>query len=158
MTEYNLSPSATTRPTPYQSGLPVDKVPIQKVPKHVLHEAEQTLRSMAGSFNWLAMATRPDIATITNLLAHHLHTTMPSHVKAAKYVLCYLIGIIDLGIKFSPLADPTADAFVKFPLDQHKTTSLIDANWGPQDHSLPDPLNPSHLDLFKSRYLSGFLI
>ena len=95
------------------------------------------------------MATRPDIATITNLLAHHLHAATPSHVKAAKHVLRYLIGTIDLGIKFSPLADPTANAFVKFPLDKHKTTSLIDANWGPQDQSLPEPLNPSNLDLFK---------
>ena len=116
------------------------------------------LRSIVGSFNWIAMATRPDIATITNILSHYLHTAAPGHVTAAKHVLRYLIGTIDLGIEFSPLPNPTADAFVKFPLDSHKTTSLTDANWGPQDQSLPHPTDNEQIDLFKSRSLSGFLI
>ena len=116
------------------------------------------LHSIAGSFNWIAMATRPDIATITNILSHHLHAAVPGHVTAAKYVLQYLIGTIDLGIEFSPLPNPTADAFLKLSLNSHKTTSLIDANWGPQDQSLPHPTDNEQIDLFKSRSLSDFSI
>lgn len=80
------------------------------------------LSFIVGSFNWIAMAARPDITTITNILAHHLHTAIPGHVATAKHVLRYLIGTFDLCNKISPLHDSTADIFVKFPLDRHKTT------------------------------------
>ena len=93
-----------------------------------LDDAEQVFRSIVGSFNWLAMATRPDIATITHLLSHHWHATLPGHIAAAKHVLRYLIGSIDLGIEFSPLSSSKADAFVNFPLDKHKVTALTNAN------------------------------
>ena len=159
MTEHNLSSSSVTKPTPYRSGYPVDKVkPRKDLPQKVLDETEDMLRSIVGSFNWIAMGTRPDIATITNILSHHLHNALPGHVAAAKHVLRYLIGTIDLGIEFSPIPDSTADAFVKFPLDTHKAVCLTDANWGPQDQSIPDPLIHEQLHLFKSRSLSGYLI
>ena len=88
MTEHNLTTSSVTKATPYRSGYPVDKVPRQNnLPQHVRDDAEQMLRSIVGSFNWIAMATRPDIATITNLLSHHLHKAVPGHVTAAKHVL-----------------------------------------------------------------------
>ena len=88
MTEHNLSMSSITKPTPYRSGYPVDKVHRKKdPPQHVLDKAEQILRSIVGLFNWIAMATRPDIATITNILSHHLHTAVPGHVTAAKHIL-----------------------------------------------------------------------
>ena len=104
MTEHNLTTSSITKATPYRSRYPVDKVPRQNnLPQQVRDDAEQMLRSIVGSFNWIAMATRPDIATITNLLSHHLHNAVPGHVTAAKHVLRYLIGTIDLGIEFSPL-------------------------------------------------------
>ena len=94
---------------------------------------------MVGSSNWIATGTRPDIATITNIISHHLHNALPGHVAAAKHLLRYLIGTIDLGIEFSPLPNQTTDAFVKFPLDKHKVVSLTDTNWVPQDQSHPDP-------------------
>lgn len=159
MKDHNLSSTSVTKPTPYRSGYPVDKVKAKKeLPKKVLAEAEDALRSMVGSFNWIAMGTRPDISTITNILSHYLHCALPGHVSAAKHVLRYLIGTIDLGIEFSPDPAATADAFVKFPLNKHKTVSLTDANWGPQDQSHPDPANKETLELFKSRSLSGYLI
>ena len=102
MSEHNLS-HTSTKPTPYRSGYPVDKIPIDPTlyPSQ-LKQAEDTLRSLVGSFNWLALATRPDIATITNMSARYLHYAAPGHVSAAKYVLQYLISTPDLGIEFSP--------------------------------------------------------
>ena len=96
------------------------------------------------------MSTRPDIATITNLLSHHLHTALPGHVVAAKHVLRYLIDTIDLGIEFLPLPSHMADVFVKFPLDPNNITSLPYANWSPQYQSIPNLINVESLDLFKS--------
>ena len=42
-------------------------------------------------------------------------------------------------MKLSVVLHYMADAFVKFPIDKHKIALLTDANWGPQDQSLPDP-------------------
>ena len=102
MSEHNLS-HISTKPTPYRSSYPVDKTPTDPTlyPSQ-LKQAEDTLRSLVGSFNWLALATCPDITTITNMSAGYLHYVVPCHVSAAKYVLQYLIGTPDLGIEFSP--------------------------------------------------------
>ena len=59
------------------------------------------MQKLVGSLNWLGQSTRPDIATITNILAQHIHHATPHHVNAAKHVLCYLNGTRDLGIQFS---------------------------------------------------------
>ena len=51
------------------------------------------------------------------------------------------------------------EAFIKFPIDQSKILPFTDANWGPQDASVPKPNSLEVLlDLFKSRSISGFLI
>ena len=87
MTEHNLSMSSIIKTTSYRTGYPVDKVKsIDKLPHHVLDEAEKTLSSMIVLINWIAMATRSDIGTLTNLLARNLHQVMPGHVAAAKHI------------------------------------------------------------------------
>ena len=51
------------------------------------------------------------------------------------------------------------EAFIKFLIDQSKILPFTDANWGPQDASVPKPNSPEILlDLFKSRSISGCLI
>jgi len=51
------------------------------------------------------------------------------------------------------------ESFVQFPLDPTKLTSLSDANWGPQDQSVPKETDePIELDLFKSRSIAGYVI
>ena len=81
----------------------------------------------------MTIATRPNIATITNMLAQYLHCTVPGHVATAKRVLKYLIGTADLGIQISPLSTHNTNAFVKFSLPISKTIAMADENWGPQD-------------------------
>ena len=44
------------------------------------------------------------------------------------------------------------------PLPPDTTISLCDANWGPQDQSLPNPNKTEYVDLFKSCSISGFII
>lgn len=118
-------------------------------------EEEYQVRSL----NWLAISTRPDIATAVNLLAKHMGNHSSGHLVAAKRVLRYLKGTPDLGIAFHSRRNQQMEAFLKFPLTPHHITSFADANWGPQDASVPKKKPPSvSLDLFKSRSLSGFLI
>ena len=125
------------RPTPYRSGLPIDAIPDIVLPLHRRQQIETQLRSLVGSFNWLATATRPDIATVTNMLAQYQHYPSPGHLEAAKYVLRYLKGTKGKGITLSTKSNPTLQSFVKFPIVPDKVTAITDANWGPQDQSLP---------------------
>ena len=54
-------------------------------------------KSLVGSLNWLSIATRPDIATITNILSAYLHKATPSHLAAVQRLIKYLKGSIDTG-------------------------------------------------------------
>jgi hypothetical protein len=122
-------------------------------------ELETKLRTIIGSLNWISTQTRPDIATITNILAQYQSNPSPGHIDAAKHVLRYLKGTKNLGISFSSKQDNTLSSFVKFPIDPNHIYPFSDANWGPQDASTPKPGDPpQELDLFKSRSISGFLI
>ena len=87
--------------TPYRSEYTFDKItsPYQP-PTSRLQSEQENFQSVVGSLNWLACGTRIDIATITNMLAHHLHSATQSHVVAERYVSKYLQGRKYLGITF----------------------------------------------------------
>ena len=91
--------SATPKPTSYISGYPVDKVKCDKsdLPQYVKLKLEDMCKSLVGSLNWLSIATRPDIATITNILSAYLHKATPSHLAAVQRLIKYLKGSIDTG-------------------------------------------------------------
>ena len=156
--EYNLNDTSNTKRSPYRSGFPVDKINERKpLPDIIRKDCKEELQRLVGVLNWLACGTRPDIATITNILAQHIHHATPSHIKAAKHVLRYLNGSRDHGIAFSTKTTTDISSYVKFPVDPTKFMSQCDANWGPQDQSKPTIADPP-LELFKSRSMSGFLI
>ena len=90
--------------------------------------------------NWLATQTRPDVATITDILSqYNTNKCSPGHIKSAKYAIRYLKATSNLAIKFSSKAQTNIELFVQFPLDPSKLHTLTDANWGPQDQSVPNP-------------------
>ena len=155
--EYD-SETINTKPTPYRSGLPVDAIPDITLPTVKRHELETKLRSIVGSLNWLASATRPDIATITNMLAQYQHYPSPGHLESAKYVLRYLKGTKSKGITLSSKINSTLQSFVKYPIINDKITAITDANWGPQDQSLPSKYAKQEIALHKTRSISGYAI
>ena len=55
--------------SPYRSGYPVDSIPKSKLDPEDQKEATQLMRVLIGCLNWLSISTRPDISTITNMLA-----------------------------------------------------------------------------------------
>jgi hypothetical protein len=69
--------------------------------------------SIVGALNYLALATRPDIAHAVNMLARDLVKPMPASLLAVKRVLRYLKGTMDLPIRFRAQKQVTAklDAF-----------------------------------------------
>jgi hypothetical protein len=143
--------------TPYRSGCPVDTIPCKTISPHEQAKLTHKMQVLLGSLTWLSISTRPDIATITNLLAQYTTKATQSHLNQVKRVIKYLKSTKSLGISFHSDNNCKLQSYVKFPIPDG-ITSLCDANWGPQDQSRPLPNETRTIDLFKSRSLSGFLI
>ena len=80
-------PQTLTAPTPYRSSLPVDSVPDLDLPNSERDKLNKLLQELVGSMNWLATQTRPEIATITNILSQYNTKCSPGHIKSAKYAI-----------------------------------------------------------------------
>jgi deoxyuridine 5'-triphosphate nucleotidohydrolase len=143
--------------TPYRSGCPVDSIKPKATSEENQSKLTHKMQVLLGCLTWLSISTRPDIATITNILAQYTTTATQSHINQAKRVIRYLKSTKSMGISFHSDHNKQLESYVKFPVPDG-ITALCDANWGPQDQSKPDPANPQEVELFKSRSLSGFII
>ena len=124
-------------PTPYKSGIHVDRLPQDGLSAEQKPLLVRQYTSLIGGLVWLQRQTRPDISTITRLLARYNHNPSYSHYQAAKYVLAYLKGTIDRGIRYTQGGrDHELQGYTSFPVPDGAYT---DANWGPQDASHPKP-------------------
>jgi len=83
--------------------------------EQVKHEPYQ---AMVGALLYAATITRPDIAFATSLLARHASKWNSSHVHAAKNLLRYVKGTLDLSLTF----DETSG--------QRTILGYADADWG----------------------------
>ena len=103
-----------------------------------------------GMINWLTMGTRPDLATIFSLIASHTNNPSPGHLDAIKHLGRYIKSTADLGLLFSSRRNVPLESYVHFPVNTQDDLPLggtaptiisyCDANWGPQDASLPSTL------------------
>ena len=145
--------------TPYRSGCPVDALPKTKLLPQQRHKLETELRSYVGSLLWLSQATRPDLSTVTNILAKYQNQPTQQVIDAAKYVIRYIKGTKNKGIVFDSESPHQLISHTHFPVHTNKLIATADANWGPQDQSIPAPkATLQELDLFKTRSISGHLI
>ena len=152
-------PHVTEPRTPYRVGYPVDSIPITPLSDaNEQAKLKHRMQQLIGCLTWLSMSTRPDIATITNILAKYTSNPSKGHLESVKRVVRYLKGTREHGICFTTKPNDVLESFVKFPLNPSTVTSLTDANWGPQDQSKPRPNETRQLEPFKTRSLSGFLI
>ena len=149
-----LSNSAKPVTTPYRSGYPVDAIIKPQPSSKEKDSLKQQMRSLVGSLNWLSQGTRPDLATITSMLAKYQNSPTSAHVEAAKYAIRYVKQTKHLGILFDSNYQPNLQSYIKFPLDP--LTATTDANWGPQD--LSSTPATYQIPLFKSRSISGHII
>jgi hypothetical protein len=71
-------------------------------------------QSVAGSLNWLAHTTRPDISTAVSLPTQNQSDPSNGHLKAANYVARYLANTKTLGIYFTSCWRATLESFSCF--------------------------------------------
>jgi hypothetical protein len=76
-------------------------------------------------------------------------TESPSqaHLDAIRHVGCYIKATTDYGNSFSSWSNAALEAFIEFPLNDDEEvipcpSCFADANWGPQDASMPTDSNP----------------
>ena len=149
------SASTSMFTTPYRSGLVIDSIPHKDMSFSDRDTLRLSYQSLVGSLNWLAHTTRPDLSTVVSLLAQHQSNPLPGHYDAAIYATKYTANTKQLGIYFTSEKRSILETFLHFPLPS-QITSMADANWGPQDASLPK--YHQELPLFTSRSMSAFFI
>jgi hypothetical protein len=125
--------------SPFRSGLVIDRLThdvIDPANKPLLVKAYQKL---VGGLNWLGCSTRPEITAAVSLLSRHLTNPSSPHLDSAKYVLAWLKGSLDHGIRFTQGGTCTEGltAWPERPDDDPFSLVFTDANWGPQDASHP---------------------
>jgi len=89
-----LSHFATTNTkTPYRSGYPVEMITEDMSLTDSQRLAIQAqYRTLVGSLLWLSKGTRPDLSTITTMLAKHQHNPNDKHISSVKHAIKYLKG------------------------------------------------------------------
>lgn len=79
-------------------------------------DAKLPYRELIGALTYLAMTTRPDIAFVVSQLGQFNNCYREEHWKAAKRVLRYLKGSIQLGLSYEAAHSPIR--------------AYVDADWG----------------------------
>lgn len=119
--EYDMS-DCRSQATPYSHR------PTKRHPDEPFIESTQ-MRKIIGKLLYLSNRTRPDIAAPVAALARYQDNASEEHWKAAKQILRYLRGTINLGIHFNYRGDNIlygyADADFAGDTDDRKSTSGI---------------------------------
>ncbi|KAF0692297.1 Aste57867_16619 [Aphanomyces stellatus] len=103
--QFSMSKCAPVK-TPFESSnSPLSAAMCASTPEEVAAMANHPYRSAIGSFMYLAMGTRPDLAYPLQQLSQFLENPGPKHRSAAKHVFRYLRGSSTHGIL---LGGPTA--------------------------------------------------
>jgi hypothetical protein len=119
---------------------------IEDIPKTKFDNLEQDIitakyQSLVGSLLWLSYAIHPNICVATSLIAQYNKQPSSGHYDAARYVLKYLIGTSDHGLRFAHKTNKTLVNFIGFVVPAPDTTFSY-ANWGPQTAPVPSPSQP----------------
>jgi hypothetical protein len=144
----------TPTDTPYRSGHTIDDIPKTDMPTLEQDIVTAKYQSLVGSLLWLAYATRRELCVATSLLAQYNKQPSSGHYDAARYVLKYILGTIEHGLRFTHKPSTTLVNFIGFVPTPNTTFS--DANWGPQNASVPAASQPPiHIHTNYTRSLYG---
>jgi len=167
LSQANVSPLMT----PFRSGFPVDTIPHVDMSVEARAPLISKMQCWLGMINWLTMGTRPDLATIFSLLASHTNNPSPGHLDAVKHLGRYIKSTSDLGLLFSSRRNVPLESYVHFPVNTQDDLSsggtaptligFCDANWGPQDASLPSTIrnsSPRSISLQETRSICGHVL
>ena len=56
--------------------------------------------SLVGSLMYAMVCTQPDISQAVSMVSRYMHDPGKGHWQAAKWILRYILGLVDLGLKF----------------------------------------------------------
>ena len=138
--------------SPYRSGHSIDSVVCDDTDPKDKPDLVLKFQSLVGGLLWLQRQSRLDISAVTILLSRFSHNPSLGHYEWAKYVLKYLKGTLDRGIRFTQGGSPV-EINVAFPTHDGVYT---DANWGPQDAS--HPKGDEKMDIEDCQSLLGHVI
>ncbi|XP_040989586.1 secreted RxLR effector protein 161-like [Juglans microcarpa x Juglans regia] len=68
--------------------------------------------SVVGSLMYAMVCTRLDISQAVSLVSRYMHNPRKTHCHAAKWILRYILGTIDLGLKFEKSEDSLVTGYV----------------------------------------------
>ena len=125
----------------FRSGLVIDRLEHDGLPPESKPGLVKDYQKLVGGLNWLGCSTRPEITAAVSLLSRHLTNPSSPHLDSAKYVLSWLKGTLDHGIRFTQgeCCTEGLTAWPERPLGDPLSLTFTDANWGPQDASHPKP-------------------
>jgi hypothetical protein len=89
------------------------------------NELEPKYRSLIGCLMYLSVCTRPDITYSVNKLARFVSNPLQEHWAAAKRILRYLKGTLDLGLKYRASRGD----------EKPVLTGYADASWADSDNN-----------------------
>jgi hypothetical protein len=146
--------SATPADTPYHTGHTINEIPKTDMPTLKQDIVTSKYQSLVGSLLWLAYDTHPDLCISTSRLAQYNKQPSSRHYDVARYVFEYILGTIDHGLRLTHKPNTTLVNFIGFVPPPNTTFS--DANWGPQNSSVPTASQPAiHTDINYTRSLYG---
>ena len=56
--------------------------------------------SLVGNLMYAMVCTWPDISQVVSMVSHYMHDSGKGHWQAANWILRYILGTVDLGLKF----------------------------------------------------------
>ena len=87
---------------PAKTPLPRDmNISLLDSPDEVDPKLQSEYRAIVGSLMYLYQWTRPDLGFAVTFLSRYLHKPGEKHLQAAKHVLRYLKGTVELGIRYT---------------------------------------------------------
>ena len=87
---------------PAKTPLPRDiNLSLLDSPEDVDPKLQREYRAIVGSLMYLYQWTRPDLGFAVTFLSRYLHKPGDKHLQAAKHVLRYLKGTVELGIRYT---------------------------------------------------------
>ena len=86
---------------PAKTPLPSVNISLLDSPDEVDPKLQSEYRAIVGSLMYLYQWTRPDLGFAVTFLSRYLHKPGEKHLQAAKHVLRYLKGTVELGIRYT---------------------------------------------------------
>jgi hypothetical protein len=167
LSQANINPLMT----PFRSGFPIDTIPVVDMSPESRAPLVGKMQCWLGMINWLTMGTRPDLSTVFSLLASHTNSPSPGHLDAVKHLGRYIKSTAELGLLFSSRRNVALESYVYFPVNgvddlpscgtAPTLLGFCDANWGPQDASVPQVSDSSSLRLvspLETRSICGHVL